>query len=174
MPVILVTRAFRMADALQASMKRDKTEFAPRRLNVAALASPQKARDVFADFPTDEELQDAITTELPDNHLHRMARCVVRTASKHGKQLTDQGLTKAQLAALTGHTEMFDTAIDAAAEVGEDRDIQTQERIRQGNALFERVTRYTSVGKSLFENVDEARYNAYVIQNAPVVAPAGS
>ena len=45
----------------------------------------------------------------------------------------------------------------------------TQERIRKGNVLYNEYVRISEIGKSLFVDNDEAKYNNYVINDAPPV-----
>jgi len=45
----------------------------------------------------------------------------------------------------------------------ENRDLQTQDRIIKGNLLWDEMGRLASIGRSLFEDTDEALYNDYVL-----------
>ena len=101
--------------------------------------------------------------KLTDNDLYRAARRVARVAAKLFTDLQPQGLQQSQLDALTTSTTQFDAAIDNAGDAVENRALATQQRIAKGNALWAEMIRLASVGKSLYEDTDEAKYNDYVL-----------
>lgn len=102
-----------------------------------------------------------------DNDLFRMGRRVVRVANTLLADLATEGLSVIMLHTLNGLNQRFDDAIDKVAAATETRDIQTQQRIGYGNELFAQLMELASIGKSLYEDTDEARYNDYVIYDAP-------
>lgn len=101
--------------------------------------------------------------KLDDNNLYRQALRVVRVGTKLLSELAAQGLTEEMLTALSDEAAAFHKAMETQEDKIEDRDIATQERVLLGNALYERIVKLASVGKSLFEDNDEARYNDYVL-----------
>ncbi len=102
-------------------------------------------------------------SEVTDNDLYRLARRVVRVGTKLLTELTPQGLTAAKLTAIGTLATSLDTAIDAIQDAIESRDLETQDRIIKGNALWTEMSRLASIGRSLYEDIDEARYNDYVL-----------
>ncbi len=102
-------------------------------------------------------------THQTDDDLFRTGRRVARVAARLQEVLATEGLTKDTLAVLSELTQKFDDAMDAVAAATETRDIQTQQRVEYGNALFAQLSELASIGKSIYEDKDEARYNDYVI-----------
>lgn len=108
-------------------------------------------------------------TDLSDNALYQLAKRVHRIATRLMSDMEKQGLTQAQLDNLQNLYTELDVCIDKCNEAVENRDIETQERISKGNALYSEMMKLASIGKSLFEDVDEARYNDYVMIGAQPV-----
>lgn len=100
---------------------------------------------------------------MSDGDLYRLAKRVVRVGTKFMADLAPQGLTAAQLTSLTALATSFDTAIDDVEDKIENRDIETQDRIKKGNALWDEMTKLGSVGRSTYEDINEAKYNDYVL-----------
>jgi len=108
---------------------------------------------------------------MSDGDLYRLAKRVVRVGTKFLSDLAPQGLTAAQLASLTTLANSFDAAIDDVEDKIENRDIETQERIKKGNALWDEMTKLGSIGKSVYEDTNEAKYNDYVLIPSPTATP---
>lgn len=111
---------------------------------------------------------------LTDADLYKLAKRVVRVGGKLFTDLAAQGLTRAQLTDLDNLAKSFDTAIDAVEEAIENRDLETQDRIIKGNTLWQEMLRLAAIGKSLYEDTNEAKFNDYVLiggDTAPVVTP---
>jgi hypothetical protein len=114
---------------------------------------------------------------MSDNELYRLAKRVIRTSTRLADELALQGFTPAQLTALTNLTADFDASIDVQQNQIEDRALFTQQRIMLGNVLYIELMRLSSIGKSLYEDSDEAKYNDYVIDKGSnkderVISPA--
>ena len=115
-------------------------------------------------------------SELTDANLYRLAKRVVRVGGKLFTDLSAQGLTQAQLTALDALAKSFDTAIDDVEEAIETRDLETQDRIIKGNTLWQEMLRLAAIGKSLYEDTNEAKFNDYVLVGgsaAPATPPVG-
>jgi hypothetical protein len=113
-------------------------------------------------------------TKLTDADLYKLAKRVVRVGGKLFTDLAAQGLTQAQLTDLDNLAKSFDTAIDAVEEAIENRDLETQDRIIKGNTLWQEMLRLAAIGKSLYEDTNEAKFNDYVLigaGTAPVTPP---
>jgi hypothetical protein len=102
-------------------------------------------------------------TEQSDNDLYRTAKRVVRVGTSLQADLALQGLQASQLTDIATQATNLDVAIDAVHDAEEKRDMQTQDRIRKGNALYKEMSRLASIGKSLYQDKDEAKYNDYVL-----------
>lgn len=111
-------------------------------------------------------------SNLSDNDAYRATKRIVRVATRLLSALESEGLTSDAITALDDLNQAFDKSIDAIHEAVENRDISTQERVRLGNALWAKMAEFASIGKSLFEHTDEAKYNDYVITDTPP-PPAG-
>ena len=114
-------------------------------------------------------------SKLTPNDLYRLATRVVRVGNQLLAELSAQGLTAAQLTALGTLATQLDNAIDFVAEKIEIRDLETQDRVIKGNLLWAEMSRLASIGKSLFEDTNEAKYNDYVLvgSSTPPTPPVG-
>ena len=110
-------------------------------------------------------------SELPDEDLVRLGRRVIRVGNNQLTDLATEGLDAAFLTALDGLVVSFDKEIDDQSDSVEDRDIATEDRIENGNALYKVLVRFCNTGKDIWINRDEAKYNDYVIYNTPSGAP---
>jgi len=108
---------------------------------------------------------------MNDNELYRLAKRVVRVSTTLLSDLGNQGLVEADITDLSTAAALFDTAIDAQHSAIENRDLATEARVTIGNELWDELTRLCSIGKSIYEDTDEARYNDYVLTAS---APAGN
>lgn len=110
---------------------------------------------------------------MSDANLYRLAKRVVRVGTKYLAELTVEGLTATQLTALATLATSLDTGLDKIEEAIENRDIETQERIKKANLLWAEMMRLTGIGKSIYADVNEAKYNDYVLTesgDAPTAA----
>lgn len=101
--------------------------------------------------------------EMSDANLYRLAKRVVRVGTKLLPVLSKQGLTQEILDTLAQIAVDFDKAMDTQESEIENRDLQTQERIRLGNDLYAVLVQLASIGKSLYQDTDAAKYNDYVL-----------
>ncbi len=102
-------------------------------------------------------------TKVSDADFYRLAKRVGRMATKYAADLDAEGLTAEQITALQTLATNFDNDIDAIEDAIENRDVETQERINKGNALWAEMGSLASVGKSIYEDVNEAKFNDYVL-----------
>jgi hypothetical protein len=100
---------------------------------------------------------------MSDNELYRLAKRVIRTSTRLADDLAVQGLTPAQLTTLTNLAIDFDASIDVQQNKIEDRTLAAQQRVTLGNILYTELVHLCSIGKGLYEDSDEAKYNDYVI-----------
>jgi hypothetical protein len=113
-------------------------------------------------------------TQLSDDKLHRLSKRVSRVLVDHTAELLPAGLTPAVVTHLTTLSTSFDDAIDTLDEKIKLRDIATQERVINGNILYVELSRICNIGKNIYQDVNEAKYNDYVLVGssstpAPVV-----
>jgi hypothetical protein len=100
---------------------------------------------------------------MSDSELCTLAKRVFRVGNRLMAQMEPQGLTAATLAALQTLRDQLDNALDNINEAVENRDIETQQRVMKGNALWQEMSRLASIGKSLYEDTNEAKFNDYVL-----------
>lgn len=91
------------------------------------------------------------------------AREVVRIATEYLADLTPLGLTQGELDALTADAQSFEVKVHAVSDAKALRDIKARERTEKGNELYSFAVGYAKVGKLIWENVNEAKYNDYII-----------
>lgn len=109
---------------------------------------------------------------MSDADLYRLAKRVVRVGTKFLADLAPQGLTAAQLTNIQTLATQLDTAIDTVEDKIENRDIETQDRIKKGNLLWDEMTKLGSIGKTIYEDIDEAKYNDYILVPPATPPPA--
>ncbi len=91
------------------------------------------------------------------------ARTVVAQATANLAALTAEGLTQAAIDSLTANAQLFEDALIDVVDKKEVRDTKANERTEKGNELYSFAANYSKLGKLIWENVDEAKYNDYVI-----------
>jgi hypothetical protein len=98
-----------------------------------------------------------------DREMLFAARRVHLVGTEYLLQLADQGLTAAMLTTLQSDSQAFEDTLNELKDKQAERDIKAEERITKGNELYLIVAKYCEIGKQIWENVSEAKYNDYVI-----------
>ena len=91
------------------------------------------------------------------------ARTVVAQATSNLAALTAEGLTQAMIDSLESNAQLLEDALIDVVDKKEVRDTKANERTEKGNELYSFATKYSKIGKLIWENVDESKYNDYVI-----------
>ncbi len=91
------------------------------------------------------------------------SREVARIAEEYISDLSPIGLTQADIDALNADAQLFEDKMNAVKDAKAIRDSKTQERAEKGNELYSFVKQYSTIGKLIWENIDEAKYNDYII-----------
>lgn len=110
-------------------------------------------------------------TRQPDAEIVRNARIMSATADKYLRELENEGLTEDKIATLIAQRDELDLAIDAQAKGISDRDVATEDRIEVLNTLYKLLTKYAGIGQDIFYEIDEAKYNDYIIYDTPSGLP---
>ena len=105
-------------------------------------------------------------TEMTDKTLLATSRLVVLAAQKFLTDLADEGLTQTVIDDYKALSEEFEQKINAISDAIEIRDDKKKERIDLGNQLYALVVRYCTFGKSIWADVDESKYNNYIIYSS--------
>ncbi len=109
--------------------------------------------------------------DMTNSELVKLAKRVFRVGTAQLADLTGQGLTTTILSAIKADANSLDDQIDLVADAVSDRDLATEDRAVNGNALYVNLVKYTNIGKSIWIDTDEAKYNDYVIYDTPTGAP---
>lgn len=88
---------------------------------------------------------------------------VHRVALEQLASLSQKGLTNIELTEFKTKVEQFDNAIDQKSVAVRTRDSTQQDRLIIANELYLAIVELFAAGKQLYEGVDDARYNDYVI-----------
>lgn len=100
-----------------------------------------------------------------DAELLITGRRVVRVGTLDLEDLEVQGLDEKILNDITILSDAFESLILAHKLEISDRDIEQEDRVEAGNAIYEALVRYTNTGQDIWETNDVAKYNDYVIYN---------
>ncbi len=102
-------------------------------------------------------------TSMSDMKFLTMCRQVVTTATGYLADLTSVGLTQTMIDAVDTGAQAFEDNLNAVNDMMEIRDIKTSERVSDGNELYSFVVKYCQIGKIIWDDVDQSKYNDYVI-----------
>ena len=102
-------------------------------------------------------------SHLNDNDLLVFSQMVSRAAVELHTELALVGLTQAMIDDLDDKNLAFEDAIEAQGIAINDRDDASNDRIKKANELYGLLTRYCEIGKTIWYETNEARYNDYLI-----------
>lgn len=114
-----------------------------------------------------KEFGSADFTKQTDEELVRNAKIMSVSAVKYMNDLANDGLTAVKIQTLDLAKKSFDEAIDMQRKAIRERDTATEGRIEAGNTLYEALIKYAEIGKNIWYDNNEAKYNDYVIYNTP-------
>ena len=114
---------------------------------------------------------DAEISRKPDAELVRLYKVMVTAANENLSDLASEGLTQNKIDNITTQGIALDVAIDGLAKGISDRDMATENRIENLNYLYSLVSKYAGIGQDIFYEVNEAKYNDYVIYDTPSGMP---
>lgn len=110
-------------------------------------------------------------SRLDGPELLTSARRVLRVGRSMLPALAANGLTEQMLTELADTIEKFDDAIALQEDTISDRDIASDERIEQSNAIYLLVAKLCDTGKRIWASKNEAKYNDYVLYDTPPSKP---
>lgn len=106
-----------------------------------------------------------ILSKQSDADLIITAKRVVRVGTDGLGDLASAGLTAAFLDTISLLNEQFEALlIEQKLKIGE-RDIQQEDCVEDGNAIYSLLVTYTQTGQDIWTSKDVAKYNDYVIYN---------
>lgn len=91
------------------------------------------------------------------------ARLVAKAAENLLANVSAYGLTQQMIDDLIAEAQIMEDKVHDIVQKESERDIATHDRIVAGNALYQKLVQYCTVGKAIWEDVNEAKYNDYVI-----------
>ncbi len=106
-----------------------------------------------------------------DKALLATARLVAATAAEYLTELTPEGLTQQIIDDYIALAQTYEDNMNAVNAAVETRDSKTQERIELGNELYAQTTKNCTIGKTIWDKVDEAKYNDYLIYSKGPLMP---
>ena len=102
-------------------------------------------------------------SNMTDKQLLATSRLVVHTAGEYLSALASDGLTQAMIDDYEDVTEQFEVDLNAVSTAIAVRDKKREERVTLGNRLYSYVTKYCTFGKTIWDKVDAAYYDDYII-----------
>ena len=106
-----------------------------------------------------------------DAEIVRTCKVMVTAARANLPALESEGLTEEKIEKLNDQGVTLDNSIDVAKKGVSDRDIATEKRVEELNALYALVIKYAGIGQDIFYEENEAKYNDYVIYDTPSGLP---
>lgn len=100
---------------------------------------------------------------MSDKEYYTTCRQVVETATGYLADLAPVGLTQPMIDTVDDDSEAFNILLLAVSSAVAARDLKTQERVALANEVYALVAKYCLIGKIIWDDVDEAKYNDYVI-----------
>ncbi len=98
-----------------------------------------------------------------DNNLLVFCERVSIEAAKFLPELTSAGLTQSMIDDLIDKANNFRTAVISQDDAVKLRDENSNLRIKKANELYRLLNKYSTIGKNIWYEVNEALYNDYVI-----------
>lgn len=102
-------------------------------------------------------------SRIKDEVLVQNARYVVRISEQYLEQLKETGLSRQVIGDLEKTIDVFEVSILDQYEATANRAIGTVERVDKANRLYESVSAICEIGKTIWDNKNEAKYNDYII-----------
>ncbi len=95
--------------------------------------------------------------------LRGMARTAVIAGKKYLADLAGTGLTSAKLSSITKLAAELEDMMVAANFSIADRDTLQEARVVEANSIYANLVKYCGIGRNIWEAVDLAKYNDYII-----------
>jgi hypothetical protein len=129
------------------------------------------AKNVFGDGGKYREFGDPNLSIQTDSDLARNAKTMATSATKYLTNLATEGITAIKITLLTTTRNEFDVAIDEQTKAINNRDNSTETRMILANDLYALVVKYNDIGKDIWIETSQAKYNDYIIYNTPSGTP---
>jgi len=116
-----------------------------------------------ADSPTLKRFRAGELHTATDHGFWLVLKRIHRQATLLLADLAPEGMTQAHLDTLAQFITDMNDALLAQDTAIDDRDRAVQARIEAGNAFYAKLVKLADVGKRIHLNVDESKYNDYVL-----------
>ena len=110
-------------------------------------------------------------SRLNDNSLLVKARYMAKTCSTYLDLFKEKGLTVGLIDQLNSMADEFEAAIYDQYNAIADREIGTHERVDQATLIYTEMVKICDIGKEIWQGVNEAKYNDYVLYDTPTGEP---
>ncbi|MES2621915.1 MAG: hypothetical protein V4615_13780, partial [Bacteroidota bacterium] len=107
--------------------------------------------------------EDKAMSKLTDAELYRFMKDFAKSTEDNLAELATEGITAADVTELRAFRSVFDDKLSAQRQAIKNRNIGNNARIKKGNELYALLVKHTNTGKNIWLNVNEAKYNDYVI-----------
>ncbi|MEY4925978.1 MAG: hypothetical protein RI894_414 [Bacteroidota bacterium] len=104
-------------------------------------------------------------SSISDNDLVQAALRAVRCGHQYQVMFANVGIDIAYLDDVRSVADDYQDTLLTQVTTMSDRDIATEDRREAGNVLYAEVVKHAEIGKTIWSNIDEAKYNDYVIYN---------
>ncbi len=105
-------------------------------------------------------------SKLTDAELLRFMEDFADSTEDHLTDLAGEGIDAADVTELRGLRTTYNNKLKLQRKAIKARDTGNHARIKKGNELYKLLVKYCNTGKNIWLNVDESKYNDYVIYDS--------
>ncbi len=102
-------------------------------------------------------------SKLNDRDLYMFAEVVRDSAQEYLTELSDVGLTQEIIDEFAALIEQFYSAMYEQSQAKTNRESRTSQRASKSNELYSLMVKYCEIGKTIWYEINEAKYNDYLI-----------
>jgi hypothetical protein len=102
-------------------------------------------------------------SKAKDDSFITLIRNIAKVCESFLANLSPAGMTQVMIDNLRAEAQVMEDKYHAIALKEGERDDATEERINLANALYNNLAKYCQIGKSIWDDISEAKYNDYVI-----------
>ncbi len=113
-------------------------------------------------------IEDKPLSKLTDTELLFYLEIFADETESNLTELADEGINATTVTQLRALRANFNAALKAQRQATKQRTTGYYQRMAKGNALYQLLVSYCNTGKEIWLNVDESKYNDYIIYSAPV------
>ena len=113
--------------------------------------------------PKYKSLGIADQTKISDEAFLTRARMVHSFMVENLTELAAEGLTQAMLDDMEDKIQALDDAKREQIDKSSFREDKTVDRVKKGNELYNIIAKYCEIGKRIWDKINPARYNDYII-----------